>query len=399
MYYWIYNPNMHGKIHRRLFSQLTSKLSFMPVVAILGPRQCGKSTLASMYIKKINNVIWLDLERPADLRKLDDPETFLNANKNHLICIDEIQRKPDLFPIIRFIVDREDRAGQFLILGSASKELIRQSSETLAGRISYLELTPFLWNEISGDYSLNLYHSRGGYPRSILSSTDSRSFEWRLDFIRDFIERDIPFFNPRLSIQIVDRLLQMICHSHGQILNMNTFAGSLGIDNKTVRKYLDLMEGAFIIRLLQPYYTNQKKRIIKSPKIYMRDPGILHTVLRLADWNTLIGHPVYGNSWESLCIENIISHLKPEVEYSFYRTSNGAEIDLILEKGMKKIAVEFKVSSAPKVGRGFWISLEDLNITHAWIIAPIRDSYKFREATISSLDNFLSNPVHDDFFL
>lgn len=394
-----YNPNMHGRIPRKLLAQLEWKLSFMPVVAILGPRQCGKSTLASMYTENNTETIRLDLERPADLRKLDDPESFFRANDDYLICIDEIQRKPDLFPVIRYITDQQGRPGQFLILGSASKELIRQSSETLAGRISYLELTPFLWLEIHNKLDLPTYHSRGGYPRSVLASTDQQSLEWRMDFIRDFLERDIPFFNPRLSPQTIDRLLQMICHSHGQILNMSTLAGSLGIDSKSVRGYLDLLEGAFVIRLLQPYHSNQKKRLIKSSKIYIRDTGILHAILRLPDWNSLTGHPVYGNSWESLCIENIIANLKPEVRFSFYRTSNGAEIDLILEIGISKMAVEFKISTAPKVERGFWNSLEDLNISHAWVIAPIEDPYVVGNIHYSSLGGFLNHPDNKDFFI
>jgi uncharacterized protein len=389
---------MHGIIPRKLVDTLEAKIKQMPVVAILGPRQCGKSTLAEIFLENKKNIIKLDLERPADLRKLDDPETFFNLNQKALICIDEIQRKPDLFPVIRYISDKNRRPGQFLILGSASKSLIRQSSETLAGRISYLELTPFLWSEIHNETEISSYHSRGGYPRSTLFESDRESFEWRLDFIKDFIERDIRFFIPRISPEILSRLLQMICHSHGQLLNINTFASSLGIDNKTVRKYLDLLEGAFIIRLLKPFHGNLKKRLIKSPKIYIRDTGLLHAVLRIFDWNTLAGHPVYGNSWESLCMENIIGHIKREISCSFYRTSNGAEIDLLLDNGKSKMAVEFKASSSPKPEQGFWLSLKTLEINRAWVIAPLDSYYKQKDVSFSPLLYFLNHPENKDFF-
>ncbi|MBN1798454.1 MAG: ATP-binding protein [Spirochaetales bacterium] len=388
---------MHGIIPRKLLTALELKLTHIPVVAILGPRQCGKSTLADIYIRNKPDIIKLDLERPADLRKLDDPETFFRENMNSLICIDEIQRRPELFPVIRYLSDQNKRPGQFLILGSASKALIRQSSETLTGRISYLELTPFLWPEIQDKVNLSTYHNRGGYPRSILSVSDRLSLEWRMDFIQDFLERDIPFFSPRISPLVMSRLLQMICHSHGQLLNVNTFATSLGIDNKTVRKYIDLLEGAFVVRLLQPFYGNLKKRLIKSPKIYIRDTGLLHAVLQLADWNSLIGHPVYGYSWESLCMENIIGHLKRQVRFSFYRTSGGAEIDLILENGENKLAIEFKASSAPRLEQRFWTSLNDLNIKRAWVIAPLDAMYTAKGITFSPLIEFLNHPENRSF--
>ena len=274
---------MSGKTRRVLYSAVKRRLGVNPVVAILGPRQCGKSTLAAMFAEENPQLLRLDLERPADLRKLEDPEPFFAVNSERLICIDEIQRRPELFPVMRYWVDRTNRPGQFLILGSASRDLIRQSSESLAGRISYLELTPFLWSEIGGETSLITYINRGGYPRSFLAAEDRLSLEWRIDFIRDFLERDIPFFNPRLSPSTADRLLQMVAHTHGQALNMNSIALSLGIDAKSVRRYLDLLEGAFIIRRLQPYHSNLKKRLTKSPKVYLRDTGLLHGILGLAE--------------------------------------------------------------------------------------------------------------------
>jgi len=351
-----------------------------------------------MYAEEDPRLLRLDLERPADLRKLEDPETFFAANSKRLICIDEIQRRPELFPVIRYWVDKKNRPGQFLILGSASRELIRQSSESLAGRITYLEMTPFLWSEIRNRADLHTYLNRGGYPRSFLSENDRQSLEWRTDFVRDFLERDIPSFNPRLSPLTADRLLQMVAHSHGQILNMNSLALSLGIDGKSVRRYLDLLEGAFVIRRLQPFSTNLKKRLIKSPKIYLRDSGLLHAILGLPDWNEVVGHPVYGYSWESLCIENITASLRPEVRCSFYRTSHGAEIDLLLEAGSTRVAVEFKASSAPKAGKGFWISVDDLQITRTWVIAPIPESYTAKGIRYAPLTDFVQSPDNEDLF-
>lgn len=387
---------MHGRIDRYLLRLLYARLTEVPVVAILGPRQSGKSTLASMYAEGNSSFLRLDLERPADVRKLEDPEEFFAANSRNLICIDEIQRRPELFPAMRYWVDKSDRPGQFLILGSASRDLIRQSSESLAGRICYLELTPFLWREVQSNSELRAYLNRGGYPRSYLSRSDRQSFDWRLDFVRDFLERDVPSLNQRISPSTADRLLQMVAHTHGQILNINSLALSLGVDAKTVRRYLELLEGAFVLRRLLPIHANLKKRLIKSPKIYFRDTGLLHAVLGLPDWNGVAGHPVYGYSWESLCIENIVASLKPEVRYGFYRTSHGAEIDLLLETAGSKVAIEFKASSAPKTEKGFWISVEDLGIKRKWVIAPIEESYSSHGTRYASLSDFLESKENED---
>ena len=390
---------MHGSVDRMLLDTLIQKMKQAPVVAILGPRQCGKTTLAGMFAEQQENMVMLDLERPADIRKLEDPEAFFMQNAEAVICIDEIQRRPDLFPVIRFVSDRNKRPGQFLILGSASRELIRQSSESLAGRISYLELTPFLITEIPHPISYPEYQIRGGFPRSFLARTSRESFEWRLDFIRDFIERDIPSLSPRTSPQSMNRLLVMIAHSHGQLLNMNNIAKSMGKDSKTILKHLDLLEGAFVIRRLQPYFGNLKKRLVKSPKIYIRDTGILHALLQISEWNDLAGHPVYGFSWESMCIENIISRLKPEVRFSFLRTSNGAEVDLVLETGHDISCIEFKVSTAPKAEKGFYIAREDIGATDSWVLAPIRDGWESNKTRYANLNEFLTHPENSRFLL
>ncbi len=366
---------------RYLEKEIVQRLKSNPIVALLGPRQCGKSTLAEQVISGFPASIYLDLENPADLRKLDDPLLFFRANENNLICIDEIQRRPDLFPVLRSIVDRGKDNTRMLILGSASRDLIRQSSETLAGRISYLELTPFLAEEIlrePASCELNRYWIRGGFPRSILAESDTVSFQWRLDFIRTYLERDIPMLGISIPSLSLRRLWTMCAHYNGQILNASRIGESLGISHHTVRHYLDILEQTFLIRLLPPLETNRKKRIVKSPKLYIRDTGLLHALLDIEKFNDLLGHPVLGSSWEGLVIDNAIA-LLPRHRASFYRTSSGTEIDLVLEKGKRRIAIECKASSAPDLPRGFWNALEDLKPDHTWVVAPIEDSYLIKE--------------------
>ena len=376
-------------IPRILQGDLSTALKRMPVVGLLGPRQCGKSTLARAFLKQCEDVLFLDLERAADLARLDDPEALFSANVDHLICMDEIQRRPELFPELRVCVDRESRPGQFFVLGSASRELLRQSSETLAGRIRYLELTPFVWQEVSEFVELRQYWSRGGFPSSCLAVDEEQSFEWRLDFIRDFMERDVPMHAPRIAPRNVERLWKMLAHLHGQLLNMSTLATALSVDSHTIRSYIDLLEGAYMVRRLPPFHANVKKRLVKTPKIYLRDTGILHALLGLEDWNELLGHPVFGYSWESLCIENILARVRRSVQASFYRTADGAEIDLILEKANHRIAIEFKASTAPKVQRGFVSALNSLGLSKGWLVAPVEEDYMMRHnVQVCSLESF-----------
>lgn len=366
---------------RYLEKEIVYRLKSNPIVALLGPRQCGKSTLAEQVISGFPASVYLDLENPADLRKLDDPLLFFRANENNLICIDEIQRRPDLFPVLRSIVDRGKDNTRMLILGSASRDLIRQSSETLAGRISYLELTPFLAEEIlrePASCELNRYWIRGGFPRSILAESDTVSFQWRLDFIRTYLERDIPMLGISIPSLSLRRLWTMCAHYNGQILNASRIGESLGISHHTVGHYLDILEQTFLIRLLTPLETNLKKRIVKSPKLYIRDTGLLHALLDIEKFNDLLGHPVLGSSWEGLVIDNVIA-LLPRHRASFYRTSSGTEIDLVLEKGNHRIAIECKASSAPDLSRGFWNALADLKPDRTWVVAPIEDSYLIKE--------------------
>ncbi len=386
-------------IPRFLDKHVRSALRQVPAVAILGPRQCGKTTLARHLVGNLPEVLYLDLERPSDVSRLADPEALFAANASRMICMDEIQRVPELFPVMRHAIDADRRPGRFLILGSASKELIRQSSETLAGRIRYLELTPFLLNEVADDGDLETYWLKGGFPLSWIAPDEGASFEWRLDFIRDFLERDIPMLQPRIPPERIRRFWTMIAHIHGQLLNMVSLAGSLGVQGPTIRSYIDLLEGAFMVRRLGPYAANLKKRLVKSPKLYIRDSGVLHTLLNIPDRNTLLGHPIYGASWEGFCLENILARCQRTVQASFFRTVRGAEIDLILELGRSRIAVEFKSSSAAKPQRGFWTGLKDLNIERAWIIAPIQEGYPIQNVRVASLQEFLETQENRDFFL
>ncbi len=359
----------------------------MPAVALLGPRQVGKSTLAKQIIKPFKNAIYLDLEKPSDLNKLRDPEAYFSLHADKFICLDEIQRTPELFPVLRSVIDERQRNGQFLILGSASPDLIKQSSESLAGRISYIELTPLNQQEIKINLQRTLW-LRGGFPRSFLASNDNNSCKWRQDFIRTFLERDLPQLGFSLSAKTMERFWKICAHTHGQLLNQSKLGSSLGVSHHTIRNYIDLMEQTFVMRALPSYQTNLKKRIVKSPKIYVRDSGLLHTLLGLETQDDLFSHPSYGSSWEGFVIENILS-IFPDWHASFYRTSSGSEIDLILERGTKRIAIECKASSSPEVGRGFWSALKDLEIDEAWIIAPVSESYPYgKGVTVAPIHEF-----------
>lgn len=385
---------MQTYIPRQIEPYLKKHLIDFPVVAILGPRQCGKSTLAHQVIQNYQNSVYLDLERPSDLRKLQDPELFFNRYRDNLICLDEIQRTPDIFPVMRSIADAHKKKGHFLILGSASRDLIKQSSESLAGRIAYMELTPFVSPEVfslnkKASHGLEQLWLRGGFPESFLARDNSASTRWRENFIRTFLERDIPQLGFQIPAQAMERLWRMVAHSHGHILNASRLGQSLGISHTTARSYIDLLSQTFMVRILNPYIPNVKKRLVKSPKVYIRDSGILHTLLEIETMDHLFGHPVYGFSWEGFVVENILSCLNGW-RAAFYRTSSGNEIDLIIEKGKKRLAIECKASSAPSASKGFELALQELHIETAWIIAPIDDAYPVsKHITVSSLMHFL----------
>jgi predicted AAA+ superfamily ATPase len=384
---------MQRYIPRQILPRLAASVRSMPVTAILGPRQCGKSTLARAFLRGIRRSLCLDLEKPSDLARLRDPEVFFSSNSEALICLDEIQRAPELFPVMRSSIDEMGRNGRFLILGSASPELLRQGSESLAGRIRWLELTPFLLQEVAPDPDRTRTQSlwlRGGFPRSWLASTNRESNEWRQDFIRAFLERDIPQLGVRIPAKTLERFWQMCAHVHGQLFNSSLLGQSLGVSHHTIRSYLDLLQQTWMLRVLLPFSANMKKRLIKSPKIFIRDSGILHTLHGLQTFNDLLGHPVYGASWEGFVVENILA-LATDWRASYYRTSSGNEVDLLLEKGKHRIAVECKASSAPESTRGFPQALQDLDVQEAWIIAPVREAYPVsKNVTVAPLEHFLA---------
>jgi predicted AAA+ superfamily ATPase len=344
-----------------------------------------------MMISDDDTFVYLDLERDVDLNKLNDPELFFRNNLEKNICIDEVQYRPNLFTSLRPVIDQDRKNGRFLILGSASRDLIKQSAETLAGRIGYVELTPFYVPELKNapDFTLNRLWLRGGFPDSYLQRSDRSSFIWRENFVRTFIERDIPQLGTNIPALTSRRLLTMCAHYQGQLQNSSKLGESLGSSYHTIQKYLDLLEQLFIIRSLRPYYPNIKKRIVKSPKLYIRDSGILHYLIGIENYNDLLGHPVFGASWEGFCIENIVTQYADWHAY-FYRTSSGNEIDLILERGNEKIAIEFKATSAPKIGKGIYQAIDDLGIENLWIVAPVEENYALNErVNISTLSNFL----------
>ena len=379
-------------ISRTITNKIVSALADFPIVGILGPRQVGKTTLAKIIAKNCKTkVIYLDLERISDLQKLSDPELYLESFPDTLVILDEIQRKPDLFPLIRSLVDARGKNGHFLILGSASPDLRRQASESLAGRVCYFELTGFMPAEIGiNTDNMNTLWSRGGLPRSFLARSDSVSFQWRENFIDTYLERDIPNLGINSPRPALMRFWQMTAHCHGQIWNSSKIATSLGVTSPTARKYLDILQDTFMVRQLMPYHTNLKKRIVKSPKVYLRDSGILHTLLGIHSLDTLIGHPSAGSSFEGWVIEQIASIIPSHWSLSFYRTNAGAEIDLIIQPTQQTppIAVEIKHSLAPVLTKGFWISLDDVKAKKAYVIYPGQDIYPLA-------DNVQALPITD----
>lgn len=377
--YTIYS--MHDFILRQIESFVKENLQVFPAVVILGPRQSGKSTLAKLISKDISSFLYLDLQNRDDIAKLNEPSLFFEANKEKTICLDEIQLVPELFTVLRSEIDKNRRNGRFILLGSASRDLVQKSSESLAGRVGIVELTPFLISEIANEKYFNLqkYWFRGGYPDSYLAVSDSGSRLWCENFIRTYTERDIPQLGFQIPAKQIIRMLTMCAHTHGHIFNASKLGESLGITHPTVKRYLDLLEQTFILRSLEPYEANVKKRLVKTPKVYVRDSGLLHYLLNINDFSDLMGNPVFGTSWEGLVVENICSSLR-NCKFSFYRSATGDEIDLIIQKPNKTIiAVECKASTAPKLNKGFWRALEIINPTKTYIVAPVNESYPIQK--------------------
>jgi predicted AAA+ superfamily ATPase len=366
-------------ITRDLENKLQNALEHMPVVALLGPRQVGKTTLALQIAQQETNkkTSYLDLELDTDLSKLSDPEGYLRRYENQLLIIDEVQRKPDLFRILRGLVDIRKRAGehtgQFLLLGSATRDLLQATSETLAGRIRYMELSPFTVMEIynTNPSAFNPEHLwlRGGFPNSYLAVTENESWEWRNDFISSYVERDIPLMGPHIPATRMKTFWTMLAHYHGQQIILSELGKSLEVSHTTIRSYLDILTDFYMVRQIQPWSGNTKKRLIKSPKIYLRDTGILHKLLNISHLEDLLGNPAVGASWEGFVAENIIIGLSNKWRYSYYRTTSQTEIDLVLEgPGNQVWAIEIKRSAAPKLTKGFHSACEDIKATKKFVV-------------------------------
>lgn len=371
-------------IDRHSRPTIESLLQRHPAVALLGPRQCGKTTLA-LEIGEDRPSTYLDLEAPSDLAKLEEPELYLNAHEDKLVILDEVQRAPDLFKILRGLIDAGRRRGRrynrFLLLGSASIELLKQSSETLAGRIATFDLTPFDASEVvKGVGDMNRHWLRGGFPDSFLAADDFDSAEWRQAFIRTYLERDIPQLGPRVPAETLRRFWTMLAHEQGGLLNAARIGQGLGVGGATVARYLDLLVDLLLVRRLTPWISNSGKRMVKSPRIFVRDSGIVHSLLGLKSFDDLLGHPVAGPSWEGYVIENLLSAAPPDVQAGFYRTSAGAEIDLILSTGPKRLwAIEVKRSLSPHPSKGFWLACEDIEPDARFVVYPGTERYPLKD--------------------
>ncbi len=365
-------------IERDLANKLEGAIAHTSAVALLGPRQVGKTTLA-LEVGRRFDAHYLDLESEQDRARLAQPELYLADHQDKLVILDEVHRAPGLFPVLRGLIDRARRAGrasaQYLLLGSASLDLLRQSGETLAGRISYLELAPFSVLETQ-NIPIDRLWVRGGFPDSLLAEDDARSLRWRQNFIRTYLERDIPQFGRRIAAETLRRFWTMLAHHQGGLLNTAQFARNLGVDAKTAAGYLDLLTDLFIVRRLPPWHANLGKRLVKSPKVYVRDSGLVHALLAIPDRETLLAHPVLGKSWESFAVENLLIAAGDKAQGYFYRTGGGAEVDLLLAWPDNSLwAVEIKRSLTPKVERGFHAACEDLKPAKKFVVYPGQERY------------------------
>jgi predicted AAA+ superfamily ATPase len=373
-------------IEKNIESLVRQRLTtVVPAVVLLGPRQVGKTTLARKITADWpSGAVYLDMERPADRRRLDDTDAYLRAQNRKLVVIDEIQRAPGLFEVLRGIIDDRraagERFGHFLLLGSAALDLMQQSSESLAGRVAYLEMGPVNVLEASAaQLGIERLWLRGGFPESLLAQSDFTSASWRQDFIRSYLERDLPMFAPRMPAQALGRLWTMLAHSQGGLLNQARLAAGLGVSAPTVMRYTDLMVDLQLVRRLMPWASNVGKRLVKAPKVYVRDSGVQHALLDLTTTDDVLGHPTAGPSYEGFVIENLMACAAPRFKPYFYRTQDGAEIDLLLESGGKPgMAIEVKRSSAPTLDRGFGTACDDLKISQRFVVYPGEDTYPLR---------------------
>ena len=386
---------------RALLKTALAQLAFSPAIVLLGPRQVGKTTLAKMIAANYPGAVSLDLQLAGDREKLVNGSGFLQAHRDKLVVLDEVQYVPEVFAQLRPEIDAQRRAGRFLLLGSASGKLLQQSSESLAGRVSYLELTSLQVREVLGQAStddgdlqapidlptLQKLWLRGGFPVSYTAPGDALSFNWRTDFISTFLNRDIREFGVNVPAQTLHRFWRMTAHLHGQLFNASSIAASLGgISHTTVARYLDALVDTMMLRRLEPHFVNVGKRLVKSPKVYVRDCGLLHALLNIPDVNTLAGPPVAGHSWEGLMVEQICALVPKGADVGFYRTAAGAELDMVVELGSKKYGFEIKFSSAPKVTKGFWQACQDVRVDHAYVVAPVQQGWPMKSIWNHSVD-------------
>lgn len=375
---------------RQIFFLLQEYLSIFPAVGLLGPRQVGKTTLVK-NLKLEKDSIYLDLEKASDRVKLVDPELFLKAHVEKTVILDEIQLMPELFAELRSLIDEQREPGRFIVLGSASPDLIRKSADSLAGRIGYLELTPFFLGEVE-DSELEKLWIRGGFPLSFLAKTDRESQLWRQNFIKTYLERDLAQIGLSTDPRLVERFWIMLANAQGGIWNGESFARALGITRPTVNRYLEFLEGSFMVRVLQPFHQNIKKRLVKSPKVFIRDTGLLHSLIGVDTMEALQNLVQIGSSWEGFVIEQITATFGDEYEYYFYRTHQGAECDLLLVKnGIVKKAIEIKNTLSPKITKGLQISMEDTGAEEGFVVCRIEEGFPLSDKVKAlGLKEFLS---------
>jgi len=377
---------------QRAKNRVRELLRYFPSVAIIGPRQVGKTSLVKELMREDDrDYIYLDLELPTDAALLSDAQTFLEQQSHRTVVIDEVQRNKDLFPLFRALIDMDRKPSRFLLLGSASPELIRDSSESLAGRIAYYELHPFDLMEVSGHVALEDLWLRGGFPDAALGNAPLE--DWMSSFVRTYLEQDLPMLGFPGSRSVAQRLWSMLAHHHANTVNFSELSRSLEMSVNSVKGYVNFMENAFLIRQLRPYHANMGKRLVKSPKVYLRDSGILHHFLDVGEIGRLVGHPKVGASWEGFVIEQIAANVKDTVQLSFYRSQQGAEIDLLIEnKGKLKAAIEIKFGSDPRPTRGNTIAFEDLNAAQNFIVCRQVEPHVLSSGlTVCSLQDFLTN--------
>ncbi len=374
-------------LSRQSQQKLSQYLQQFPAVGLLGPRQVGKTTLAFAQKKLYPDALYLDLELPSAQRQLNDPEAFLMAHAQQLVILDEVQRMPELFGVLRGVIDQRRRmgqaCGQFLLLGSATGVLMQQSSESLAGRVAHVALPPLQASEIfTGVHSvadLNALWLRGGFPLSWLAETDAASMTWREVFIATYLEKDIPALGPRIPATTLRRLWTMLAHHQGELLDQSKLAAALAISGQTVGRYIDLLCDLMLVRRLPAWHGKVGKRLIRSPKVYVRDSGLVHALLGLSNLDAVLGHPIAGSSWEGFVMEQLMN-AAPQAQASFYRTSNGAEVDLVLTfRNQQTWTIEIKRSSAPTVSKGFYQAATDLGAVRKLLVAPVEQPYPLKE--------------------